>query len=89
LKLSLTLSLMDAVHGRMESDVRLYNFFLIQQQHDSNDAQIDENADKCAYSYGTTQKDSKGSNFNVALDGKNYLVQRNWDPETQACSNGV
>jgi len=37
-----------------------------------------ENADKCAWTWGTTYKAAKGSNANVKLAGKDYLLQRNW-----------
>jgi hypothetical protein len=37
-----------------------------------------ENADKCAWTFGTTYTDSNGAKYNVTLGGKNYLIQRNW-----------
>ena len=37
-----------------------------------------ENADKCAWTFGTTSTASNGSLFNVTLGGSNYLIQRNW-----------
>ena len=36
-----------------------------------------ENADKCAWTFGTTFP-SGGGNANMTLGGKSYLVQRNW-----------
>jgi hypothetical protein len=37
-----------------------------------------ENADKCAWKFGTTSTDSNGSKYNVTLGGKNWLLQQNW-----------
>lgn len=37
-----------------------------------------ENADKCAWNFGTTYTTSNGALANVSLGGKNYLVQQNW-----------
>jgi hypothetical protein len=37
-----------------------------------------ENADKCAWTFGTTLKASNGSAYNMTLGGNNYLIQRNW-----------
>lgn len=37
-----------------------------------------ENADKCAWTFGTTYTTSNGALANMSLGGKNYLVQRNW-----------
>ena len=37
-----------------------------------------ENADKCAWTFGTTQTASNGSLYNVTLGNRNYLIQRNW-----------
>jgi hypothetical protein len=37
-----------------------------------------ENADKCAWTFGTTSTASNGSKYNVTLGGMNYLIQRNW-----------
>ena len=38
-----------------------------------------ENADKCAWTWGTTKTASNGGVYNMQLkDGKFYLVQRNW-----------
>jgi hypothetical protein len=38
-----------------------------------------ENADKCAWTWGTTQTAPGGGTYNMQLaDGKYYLVQRNW-----------
>ena len=37
-----------------------------------------ENADKCAWTFGTTYKAPNGSTANMSLGGRNYLIQRNW-----------
>lgn len=37
-----------------------------------------ENADKCAWTFGTTSTASNGSLYNVVLGGNPYLIQRNW-----------
>ena len=37
-----------------------------------------ENADKCAWTFGTTSTAPNGSQYNMTLGGKNYLIQRNW-----------
>ncbi|KAL5036258.1 hypothetical protein BDV3_003306 [Batrachochytrium dendrobatidis] len=53
-----------------------------------NDTPGFENGDKCAYKYGTTQTDSNGASYNSGWNGHNFLIQMNWDPETQACTQG-
>ena len=37
-----------------------------------------ENADKCAWTWGTTYKTSAGGVANINVGGKDFLVQRNW-----------
>ncbi len=37
-----------------------------------------ENADKCAWTFGTQSTAANGSKYNVTLGGKNYLIQQNW-----------
>jgi len=37
-----------------------------------------ENADKCAWTFGTTSTLSTGAKYNVTLGGLRYLIQRNW-----------
>ncbi|MEO7457466.1 MAG: hypothetical protein ABIY52_14470 [Gemmatimonadaceae bacterium] len=37
-----------------------------------------ENADKCAWTWGTVQTASNGGKYNISVGGKNYLVQQNW-----------
>ncbi len=42
------------------------------------DSSGNENADKCAWTFGTTHTASNGSKYNVTWGGTNYLIQRNW-----------
>ena len=37
-----------------------------------------ENADKCAWTFGTTSTAGNDSKYNVTLGGNNFLIQRNW-----------
>jgi hypothetical protein len=37
-----------------------------------------ENADKCAWTFGTTHTAPNGSAYNMTLGSMNYLIQRNW-----------
>ena len=37
-----------------------------------------ENADKCAWTFGTESTASNGSKYNVTLGGTQYLIQQNW-----------
>jgi hypothetical protein len=37
-----------------------------------------ENADKCAWTFGTMSTASNGSKYNVTLGSRNYLIQQNW-----------
>ncbi len=37
-----------------------------------------ENADKCAWNFGTTYTVSNGSKANMKLGSKDYLIQQNW-----------
>jgi hypothetical protein len=37
-----------------------------------------ENADKCAWTFGTVQTAPNGSAYNVTLGGRNYLLQQLW-----------
>jgi hypothetical protein len=37
-----------------------------------------ENADKCAWTFGTESTASNGSKYNVTFGGIHYLIQRNW-----------
>ncbi len=37
-----------------------------------------ENADKCAWTFGTTTTLSSGAKYNVTFGARNFLIQRNW-----------
>lgn len=37
-----------------------------------------ENADKCAWTFGTTKTLSNGAMYNMTLGSRNYLIQQNW-----------
>ena len=37
-----------------------------------------ENADKCAWTFGTTTTLSSGAKYNMTLGNRNYLIQQNW-----------
>lgn len=37
-----------------------------------------ENADKCAWTFGTESTASNGAKYNVTLGSRNYLIQQNW-----------
>ncbi|KAI8576268.1 hypothetical protein K450DRAFT_257482 [Umbelopsis ramanniana AG] len=50
------------------------------------DASGQENADKCAWTFGTTKTASNGAAYNVVVGGKDYLIQQNWNAATQACA---
>jgi len=42
------------------------------------DTRGQENADKCAWTFGTTYTTSNGAKANMNLGGLDYLIQRNW-----------
>jgi hypothetical protein len=42
------------------------------------DRRGNENADKCAWTFGTTYRTGNGGVANMNLGGKDFLVQRNW-----------
>lgn len=42
------------------------------------DANNEENADKCAWTFGKTLTTQSGAKYNVTLNGKNYYLQQNW-----------
>lgn len=44
-----------------------------------------ENADKCAWTFGSTSTLSNGSQYNMTLGSMKYLIQRNWSASKQAC----
>ncbi|MEO8620898.1 MAG: hypothetical protein ABI625_07525 [bacterium] len=37
-----------------------------------------ENADKCAWTWGTVQTGSNGGKYNITIGGTHFLVQQNW-----------
>jgi hypothetical protein len=37
-----------------------------------------ENADKCAWTFGTTSAGGNGARYNMTLGTRNYLIQQNW-----------
>ena len=37
-----------------------------------------ENADKCAWTFGTTYTTSNGKKANVKLGSRDFLIQQNW-----------
>jgi hypothetical protein len=42
------------------------------------DSSGEENADKCAWTFGTQHTASNGSKYNVTLGSRQYLIQQNW-----------
>jgi hypothetical protein len=42
------------------------------------DSRGEENADKCAWTFGTESTASNGSKYNVTLGSRKYLIQQNW-----------
>ena len=42
------------------------------------DTRGEENADKCAWTFGSTKTASNGSAYNLTLGSRNYLIQQNW-----------
>ncbi|HEX4167690.1 MAG TPA: hypothetical protein VHZ55_19670 [Bryobacteraceae bacterium] len=42
------------------------------------DRRGEENADKCAWTFGATSTANNGSMYNMILNGKPYLIQQNW-----------
>jgi hypothetical protein len=42
------------------------------------DRRGNENADKCAWTFGTTKTASNGSQYNMTLGSRQYLIQQNW-----------
>lgn len=50
----------------------------------------DENADKCAYKYGTIKYDSGGNAYNLVGNyGYKFRIQQNWDPKSGKCVSGA
>lgn len=49
------------------------------------DSQGNENADKCAWTYGDTEELANGAVYNVQWGPHKFLVQQNWRIPAQAC----
>ncbi len=49
------------------------------------DSRGNENADKCAWTFGTTSLAGNGAKYNVTLGSYQYLIQQNWSASTQKC----
>lgn len=45
------------------------------------DARGNENADKCAWTFGTQSTLPSGAKYNMVASGRNYLIQQNWIPD--------
>ena len=51
-----------------------------------NDSAGNENADKCAWAFGTTGNMTNGSKYNLVIGSRAYYIQQNWIPDSpQAC----
>jgi phosphate-induced protein 1 len=42
------------------------------------DSRGEENADKCAWTFGTESTAGNGANYNMTFGGRNWLIQQNW-----------
>ncbi len=50
------------------------------------DSRGNENADKCAWKWGTTSTASNGASYNQTIGGKQWLIQMNWvDANSGGC----
>ncbi|CAF3646508.1 unnamed protein product [Rotaria socialis] len=45
-----------------------------------------ENADKCAWAFGSLTRLSNGPSCSVLVGGRYYLIQQNWNANTQTCA---
>ena len=45
-----------------------------------------ENADKCYNNYLQTWNTLSGAQYNIIVDEKKYLIQTNWNLETNSCA---
>jgi hypothetical protein len=51
------------------------------------DQQGNENADKCAWKFGTTRRLTSGAKYNVTFGSRNWLIQENWkNVSTGSCA---
>ena len=50
-----------------------------------------ENADLCAWTFGTQSNAPNGAKFNVRASGRRYLIQQNWNPDLSSgnCQSGI
>ena len=55
--------------GRMATDPELNAWY---------DRRGYENADKCAWTFGSTSTAPNGSLYNMSMGGRNWLIQQNW-----------
>lgn len=46
-----------------------------------------ENGDKCAWQFGNVYTDH--GRYNLVTSQGRYLIQMNWDPNSQSCKNGI
>lgn len=54
------------------------------------DRRGNENADKCAWNFGTTHTTGNGATANIQIGGKDYLVQQNWiNSGSGGCRQGL
>lgn len=52
------------------------------------DGRGNENADKCAYNFGTPYQTANGAWANMHIGQRDFLVQTNWHPTSNACVMG-
>lgn len=52
------------------------------------DSRGNENADKCAWTFGATSTTSTGARFNMTLGGRPFLIQQNWVNGPSGRANG-
>jgi len=50
------------------------------------DTRGSENADKCAWTFGTTSTASNGALYNVTIGGLPMLIQQNWEKTAKVCT---
>ena len=50
------------------------------------DAEGNENGDKCAYKFGKTLRSESGVKYNMQIGQYKYLIQENWSLQKQACA---
>jgi len=51
------------------------------------DSKGNENADKCHTNFGDTETASNGAKFNMLIGPYRYLIQKNWNAQTQRCES--